>query len=51
LLKTAGLFQAALVPYPYVGGFNLYTVGKLGGWDTSCIDSGLPSLSAWLLGQ
>ncbi|MHB8625582.1 MAG: SH3 domain-containing protein [Aggregatilineales bacterium] len=51
LLKITGLYQAAIAPYSYVAGFNLYTAGKLGGWDTSCIDSALDPLSQWVFNQ
>ncbi len=41
LVKFVELFSAAVSPYPYVKGFNLWTAGNAGGWDTSCIDSAL----------
>jgi hypothetical protein len=49
LLKVAAAYQAAIAPYPYVLGFDLWTVGTLGGWQNSSIDSALDPLAGWLL--
>lgn len=49
LLKVAAAYQNAIAPYPYVIGFNLWTVGSLGGWQGSSIDGALDSLAQWLL--
>jgi hypothetical protein len=51
LLKVAAAFQTAIAPYSYLMGFNLWTVGSLGGWQASSIDSALEPLAQWLLSQ